>query len=227
MIVAAIGVGLCGTVAMAQTPISLQIPAGDQTQIQAFESSLRAAIVRAGSQLAKRAREVAPNIVLRFEDEARIQDVVLPDGEGLLFFVDVPGIEPNTQLQWQMSRIISSGRGTPTANGANGGGRGSAAFAAPPDPNSLLMTDPPAEYSVFTHDSLVDSMLDSAFGLPLKEGQQLTLVVGDGTSGLPRNPLAEPGRLLYLRIKAEDLQALRQNRITREEAKKRIRQWVY
>jgi len=43
-----------------------------------------------------------------------------------------------------------------------------------------------------------------------------------GTAALSVNPLAEPARMLYLRIKGEDLIALRQNRITRDEAKKRI-----
>jgi hypothetical protein len=89
------------------------------------------------------------------------------------------------------------------------------------------MSNPIKEYSDFTHDALVAALLDSAFALPIREGQKLTLIVGNGTAGLSQDPLAEPARMLYLRIKAEDLLALRQNRITRDEAKKRILEWRY
>ncbi len=226
LIVAIVIVGASGLVS-AQVPVSVQIPADERSQVQAFESSLRTAIARAGSQLAKRAREVAPNIELRFEAEARIVSLVLPD-EGLQFLVDVPGILPRNLQQWELSRLLS-GRPNPGSAGsnvANSGGRVTATIVAP-DPDSVLMTDPVKEYSDFTHDAIVDAMLDSAFALPVREGEKLTVIVGDGTVGLPANPLAEPSRMLYLRLKGEDIIALRQNRITRDEAKKRILQWVY
>lgn len=230
LILTVIALGASGGVAIAQTPVAIQIPAEDQSKVQTFEASLRAAIVSAGGQLAKRAREVVQDIVLQFESEARIQGLFLPDGEGLQFFIDVPGIQPGAAAMWQLGRVINDRRDT--LNAANPGGTGTARVGAPattttPDPNSVLMTDPIAEYSRFTHDALVDTMLDNAFALPIKPGQTLTLIVGNGTVGLPRNPLAPPEKLLFLRIKGEDLLALRQNTITRDEAKKRIRQWAY
>lgn len=211
----------------AQTPVSFQPPPNEQTQVQAFENSLRSAIDKAGSQLAARAREVAPNIQLMFDSDARVKGIVLPDGEGVQFFVDVPGIRPETVGQWDLARLLRSRESrdaVPTGNTTVGPVRPGPS-TVPAD--SVLMTDPPKEYSAFTHDALVDAMLEAGFNLPLKDGQSLTLIVGNGTSGLPQNPLAQQAKLLYLRIKSEDLAALRQNRITRDEAKSRIRQWVY
>jgi hypothetical protein len=61
-------------------------------------------------------------------------------------------------------------------------------------------------------------MLD-AITLTLKEGQSLTVSVGSFPD--PANPLAT-GKRLYLTLKADDLIALRANRITRDEARARI-----
>ncbi|HEX5071469.1 MAG TPA: hypothetical protein VFV78_14740 [Vicinamibacterales bacterium] len=211
----------------AQTPVTFQPSSSEQSQIQAFENALRTAIAKAGAQLAARAREVAPNIQLQFDSDARVKGVVLPDSEGTQFFVDVPGIRPETVGQWDLARLLrlrESREGVPASNSTSEPVRTTTA-AVPA--NSVLMTDPPKEYSGFIHDALVDAILDAGFNLPLKDGQALTLIVGNGTSGLPQNPLAEQPKLLFLRIKSEDLAALRQNRITRDEAKSRIRQWVY
>jgi hypothetical protein len=69
-------------------------------------------------------------------------------------------------------------------------------------------------------------MLDYANALPIREGQFLTLSVGVA-SAEPANPLAAIPRRLYLRLKGEDLMALRQNRISRDEARARIREFRY
>jgi len=210
--------------ALAQTTVTFQVNADTESRVQGFDSALRAAIVKAGGQLAERARQVAPNIQLQFESDARIKGIVLPEGEGIQFFIDVPGIRPDTVGQWELSRLLNS-RSEPVVPVANGNATRVPHPAGPTD--SVLMTNPVKEYSDFTHDALVDTMLDNGFMLPLASGQSLTLIIGNGTSGLLQNPLAEKPKLLYLRVKADDLIALRQNRITREEAKNRIRQWVY
>jgi len=224
VITAAVIVGT-GVSIGAQTPQTFQVSPGDQSQLQAFETSLRVAVANAGRQLAVRARQAAPNIQLQFESEARIKAVMLPEGEGVQCFVDVPGIRPESVVQWEIARLLNSqGRrpdpGRPVSTGA--------VVTPKPEPeNPVLMTDPVREYSEFAHDALVEALLDGASSVPVKPSQSLTLIVGDGTSGLPMNPLAQPPRLLYLRIKGDDLIALRESRITRDEAKKRIRQWVY
>ena len=221
-IITVVAIVSAGAAVRAQTPVAAQVSPEDRHQVQVFVSILRAAVAKAGGDLADRARQVAPNIQLQFESEARIVGVPLPEGEGLQFSIDVPGIEPRTQQQWALSAILN-GRPMPVANNA----AGRAPVVVETNSNTVLMTDPGKEYSDFTHDRLVAAMLDSAFALPIREGQKLTLIVGDGTVGLPADPLAAPARMLYLRINGEDLIALRQNLITRDEAKKRIREWRY
>ena len=88
------------------------------------------------------------------------------------------------------------------------------------------MSNPEKEYSEFTRQALVDTMLDNAFALPLKEGQTLTVVVGVA-GNVPTTAIAEIPRKLYLTLKSEDLLALRQNRITRDEARSRISESRY
>jgi hypothetical protein len=154
--------------------------------------------------------------------------VILPQGEGLEFIVDVPGIEPRSASQWELMRLMGS---RPELSGPGTRVSGGAAPNPVPTPSStgdsVLMTDPEKEYSAFAREALINAMLDNAFSLPLKEGQSLTLIVGNGNMGLPADPLAPTTKMLYLRVKGEDLQALRQNRITRDQAKKLILQWVH
>jgi hypothetical protein len=214
----------------AQTVIPVEVSAADLSQMQAFENTLRTAIARAGGQLAARARQVAPNITLQFESDARIKGLILPDSEGVQFFVDVPGIRPDTVSQWELNRLLNASRPAPsvlTAPVANPGNPGARPTDVTVPRDSVAMTNPVTEYSTFAHDALVDAILDSGFNLPIRKGQNLTLIVGNGTSGLPANPLAEVPKFLYLRIKGEDLLALRQNSITRDEARARVRQMVY
>jgi hypothetical protein len=69
-------------------------------------------------------------------------------------------------------------------------------------------------------------MLDNAFALPLKDGQTLTLVVGVA-GGPPTAEISQTPRKLYLTMKSEDLTALRQDRITRDQARTRISESRY
>jgi hypothetical protein len=84
------------------------------------------------------------------------------------------------------------------------------------------MLNPAQEYTDFTRLAVIDTMLDHAFALPLKEGQAFTVSVGAAAAPGPPGRLEAVGRRLYLTLKADDLIALRANRITRDEAKSRI-----
>jgi hypothetical protein len=191
--------------------------------VQGFENNLRAAIERAGAQLAERARQVVSDISLRLETQPRVTGVVLPEGEGMLFLVEVPGIEATSAQLWDMSRRMAQPP-NPLPRMAN---PASPALPAAVPPNAVgLITNPEQEYSEYTRQALLDAMLDYAFALPIKEKQTLTLSVGMVAVG-PTNPLAAIPRRLYLRLKGEDLIALRQNRITRDEAKIRILEFRY
>lgn len=228
-VVALLGAGSTGA---AQTPVNSQVTADALHQVRVFENSLRKAIERAGQQLADRARKVAQaqsiQLQLQFEADIEVRSALMPEGEGVVFFVGVPGIEPSVST---LLGIMARRQPSPlprVANPTNPPGGGTVTpGVVEPDPMVPPLTDPEKEYSNFTHNALVDAMLDNAHALPIREGQALTLVVGNVVSTSMLNPLAGPERMLYLRIKAEDLIALRQNRITRDEARQRIKEWRY
>ncbi len=200
--------------------------------MQAFENNLRVAIERAGAQLGERARQVVPDISLRFETQPKVTGFVLPEGEGILFAIEVPGIEGSSVMLWEMSRRMAQNPNAQNpnlprmGNGVNPPNPASPSMPVPAGVVGVMITNPEQEYSEYTRQALLDAMLDQAFALPLKENQTLTLSVGVAEVA-PANPLAAIPRRLYLRLKGEDLLALRQNRITRDEAKKRILEFRY
>lgn len=216
-IVAALSVA---SVAAAQTLADPQITPDALRQVRSFEDTLRKAIVTAGGQVGDRARAVVPDVKLRFEADPYVKGIILPTGEGIVFTVEVPGIEATSVMMYeQMARILQQqqnqgfmGVGNPRT--------GPPTTPAPPPPPIGSPLDPAAAYQEFTRQALIDAILDSAFTLPLKEGQSLTVTAGT----LDPNPdqLGPILRRLYLTIKADDLMALRQNRITRDEARTRI-----
>lgn len=210
--------GVAGAAA-AQTPVDVQVSQDTLRQVQTFESNLRAAIEKAGAQLGERARQAVPDITLRFEAQPWVKGVVLPAGEGMLFLVEVPDIEGSSVMLWEMSRRMAQPL-NPLPRVTN------PAAPVPAPPGVATITNPEREYSEYTRQALLDAMLDQAFALPIKEDQTLTLSVGVASLA-PSNPLAPIPRRLYLRMKGEDLLALRQNRISRDEAKQRILEFRY
>jgi hypothetical protein len=223
-IVAALILGAGGVVG-AQTPVAVQMSAESMHQVRVFETNLRTAVARAAGQLADRARDVVPGIELTFQSEPKAYGTILPEGEGLVFLVEVPGIEPGGVWIWDQMYKRLAERPDPVTPVTNGRPPDRVVAEGAPKAEGM-MTNPTEEYSEFTRKALVDAMLDNAFALPLKEGQTLTVIVVDG-SILPVNALQQPPRKLTLRLNGDDLLALRQNRIDRDEAKKRIREFRY
>jgi hypothetical protein len=209
-----------GASAGAQTLVPAELPPDARHQVDLFGDSLRSAIVNAGRQLADRAKQVVPDIMLRFETDPAVFSTWMPKGEGATFLVEVPVIEATSAQLWQlarrMPRPISSGNGpvpvaTPTA---------------PPDPVIPPMTNPEQEYSEFIRQALVDAMLQNAFALPLKEGQTLTVIVGEMETSRS-TAISDVRKRLYLTISCEDLTAFKQGRITKDEARKRVQERRY
>jgi hypothetical protein len=178
VLIAALIVGGSGALA-AQGGPTPQLPSDGIHQVRVFETYIRGGLVRAGQQIADRARAVVPDIALR--------------------------LATSVQLWVFFARRQPTGPAVKTGE----------PVAAP----APTMTNPEREYSEYVRQSLIDVILDNGPSLPIKDGQTLTIVE---TGGEATNPLAEPPKKLYLRIKGEDLIALRQNRITRDVAKQRI-----
>jgi len=202
IVVAALSVA---SVAAAQTAVESQVQEDTLRQVQNFESVLVSAVNQAASKVTDRALKAVPDFKLRLEANPIAKGFVMPTGGGMFFLVEVPGIEATSQLLWVQLRQMQ-----------------------PRDPNTRvdnplsvdppMMTNPGKEYSEYTRQAVVEAMLD-AITLPLTEGQSLTVSVGSTPD--PANPMATLKRL-YLILKAEDLMALRANRITRDEAKAKI-----
>jgi hypothetical protein len=220
-IIAVILVVSLGVSAGAQTLVQPELPPDARHQVDVFSDSLRAAIVNAGRQLAVRAQQVVPDIMLRFETDPAVFGTWMPRSEGVTFVVDVPAIEATSVQLFDVYRRLGP------RNVGNGNGTSPVVNPViPPDPVVPPMTDPVAEYSEFTRQALVDAMLQNAFALPLKDGQTLTVIVGQMETGRS-TMITEMRKRLYLTISGEDLAALRQGRITRDEARKRIQERRY
>jgi len=204
-----------GASAGAQTLVQTELPPDARRQVDLFSDSLRSAIVNAGRKLAERAKEVVPGIMLRFETDPAVFGTWLPK-EGAMFLVNVPAIEATSAQLWEINRRIGNGSAPAPVITPN----------VPVNPVVPTMTDPVKEYSEFTRQALVDAMLQNAFALPLKDGQSLTVIVGEMETGRSTTIAAVPRRL-YLNIASEDLAALKAGRISDDDARKRIQERRY
>jgi hypothetical protein len=74
-------------------------------------------------------------------------------------------------------------------------------------------------------EKLIDSLLDWSHMLPLKAGEQVTIVAKDMLDVQTLQPTdlsSRSYRQLILSIKSEDLLAFRQGKVTRDQAKEKI-----
>lgn len=205
-----------------------QVPAGPQAQedalkrnVQTYELVLKQAIFTAGTKVADWARKIEPSVQLGFAAEPEVRGIPLLDNS-LVFHVDVSemGMGISGQLWYEIA--MSKGLiGPPRAGAARVGG-------STPAPDSMKVGSTvnmtPGEYMTEqVRESLIDAILDSATILQtLAAGQTLT-VACNPVDKLERNPLyRNPSKKLVLQIKGEDLVALREGKLSREEAKQRI-----
>jgi len=187
-------------------------------QAKAFELFLRAAVERAGTELAMRAKQQMPEVALQFAAEPVITSVALPE-YGLTFSVRIPEILGSSTYLWNI--MASRPKVGAARVSTNEAGR-AVAVTREADP----FIDPDKEYSTLSRQVLIDAMLDNSHALVIPEGQYL-VVTAIGLPTTTVNPLTDSARWLILRIKSEDLTALRQGRITRDEAKRRIMESRY
>jgi hypothetical protein len=203
------------SVASAQTTAEPPIAIDNQLQIQRYERVLVAAVEEAATRVGKHAREFVPDFQMQFDTAPLAKGYALPTGTGIFFTLEVPGIEPTNEAVFR-SMLRNQQQGAPlNQNLPRVGNNG-------PTGAPVSMMDPAQEYSDFTRQAVIDTMLDQAFALPVKEGQSFTVSVAAAPTPGPAGRLEAPGRRLYLTLKADDLMALRANRITRDEAKGRI-----
>ena len=231
LILGVVFVGALTPVLSAQDQQALQqpaapVPVSDATrnQIEGFETSLLGAIRSAAGKLNNRVKEAFPGVQFKlgFVAEPIVTGVLLPDS-GAVFHVLIPAIE-NLDVKILMMNaprpspvLPTSGRTDPSRPAAN---------VVEANPGVLPLTDPDAEYTSFTRLSLIDAVLDNALALPIPPGQSLSVIAGELQVG-PATPFNPRSRMLILQLKGEDLTALRENRISRDDAKARIKESRY
>ena len=197
-----------------------------KNNVHTFELALKTAVISAGGKVAQWATQLVPNLSFMFADEPRVRSVPLIDNS-LVFHVEVAEI---TSI-YQRLFIAQRGLIPPQPQGRSGAGVVDAAGVAPPDPMGPVSpkavgpppdTSPDKYYTDLVHEALIDTILDSSGVLPLRAGQTLTVACNPVDVAVT-NPLDKnPSRQLILTIKGEDLLALKQGTLSREEAKQRI-----
>jgi hypothetical protein len=178
-------------------------------QVQTFEMVLKTAVETGGRMFANRASEMAPEIsVLSFAPgESPTVSGIADHQLGLYVFqVQVPGVSLFFQVANMMLR---------RPNGLQAiGGR------ANTDPASPF--DLEREYREQVREALLAAVLDNSGGLPLTGSDTLLIYAGGIDSPAP-NPLQRgPSNKLVIKAKGADLTDLRQGRLSRDEAKRRI-----
>lgn len=214
----------CSVPAFAQAPATRPSAPAEVTpnlrfQVRTMETVLTSAVQNGVDRLAQKINEVAPGLRL-FAGLPHAHGYQL-ENMGWFFDVEVPDIYPGS-ADLYVELLPTS----PVA-GANGVGRpvsnsGTVSAAARPEVMApAVVRDPRGEYRTAIREALIDAMLD--FGqMPLKPSESLTIgarrpdPVGPAVAG-------DESVTLVLSIKGEDLTALRAGKITRAEAKARIK----
>jgi hypothetical protein len=228
MFVAAILMGSVALAGQAAAPAQASDPAKPQSdpakpQVRTFEMVLRTAIETAGQNVARRARQMAPDFgemmtVAFAAGQAPVVNGIADHELGLYAFqVQVPNIALSL-------RVLDLMLSQPGGRVPVGGGRVSADGLVTPDP---LDPDPSArlerEYRALVRDALIDAILDNAAGLLMKPTDTL-LIVASGIDPVVPNALERraPASSLVLKVKASDLAEFREGKIKKEDVRGRI-----
>ena len=205
-------------------------------QVNRFEEMLRLAIKEAGTQLARQAEAMQPatqtKVQISFSTAPVVSGVVIPN-VGPVFDVQIPAILSSNLAILKMwsefpktyqggQQITQGGQQVSTTSD-----RVAATRMPNPDPMGPAVApfDPVRVYTTTARDKLIEALLDWSNMLPLKPGEQVTIVAKDMLDVQPAQPTdlsSRAFRQLILSIKSEDLLAFRQGKITRDEAKQKI-----
>ena len=222
-LVAAVMVGITVPVIAQQ-----QAPSGPPAQeealkrnVQVFEMALRSAIIEAGVKVAQWAQKIDSSVRLEYVAPPEVRAVPLMDNS-LVFHVDVAELGVTSAL-WTARQKFGPQPQTPQQGGAASRVGGTA--AAPDSARVGTLPDmTPSQYMTEqVREALINAILDSATMLPLLSSGQTLTVACNPVDVLVTNQLyRNTSKKLVLQIKGEDLVALREGKLTREQAKERI-----
>jgi hypothetical protein len=199
-------------------------------QIRQYEVALRNAVLHAGEQLAERASQIVPGVQLAPATEPVVRFVPTP--EGPVFDVQIPLLlDAGPVIMRMLQQNQRPSPNSPAINVAQPQNRvtGTGVVQADPmtpSPVQGQSFDPDKEYTDFARSALIDALLDNSAAVPIKDGQRLEIAASGLEIG--RGPLyPDNSKKLMLVISAVDLLEFRQGKITRDEAKARIKEGKY
>jgi hypothetical protein len=200
-----------GTLAAQAPPPAAAMPASVRVQVRTMENVFVTAVRSGVEQIAQKATETMPGLTL-VGGVPRAHGYAV-DNHGWFFDVEVPELYWATlEMYVQLQRAPRPEANRPVGN-TTGQAAGSNILAQPAEPT--VTRD---DYRRIIREALMDAMLD--YGqIPLKATEWLTVGVRS-----PDTPSSMDDTVaLVMQITGEDLTLFRQTKITREEAKKRIK----
>jgi hypothetical protein len=191
-----------------------------RADVGTFEMLLQRAINRATLEMRDWAQQIVPNVALMLEAEPVVHGV--PAGDvSITFNVEVAQLL-GVNL-WQV--VQQRQRPQPDPSGVQRVGAQGAQIV-PGDPTNpaprVTNDDADKQWSEFVRQSVIDAILDNSGVLPLKDDQILAVAVTPANATGPTPGYKPASRTLILSIKGGDLQLLRQGKISRDEAKRKI-----
>jgi hypothetical protein len=191
-----------------------------RADVGTFEMLLQRAINRATLEMRDWAQQIVPNVALMQAANPVVHGV--PAGDvSITFNVEVAellGVDI-----WQVIHERQRPQPDPSGGVQRVGSVGAqivpADPATPPAPR-VTTADANKQWSEFVRQAVINAILDNSGVLPLKEDQILAVAVTPANVTGPTPGSAS--RTLILSIKGADLEQLRQGKISRDEAKRRI-----
>lgn len=216
-------------------PASEGVDQQTRYQIRQYEGLLKQAVFHAGEQLAARASQIVPGVLLALAIDPEIRFVPTP--EGPVFDVRIPPLLDAgplalqmMQQQQQQQRSQPASPALPVAQNPDRViGTGGGIVAPDPmsnGPASAAAFDPNKEYTAFAREALIDALIDNSAAVPLKEGQRLE-IAASGFEPARGALYPDNSRKLMLVISYADLTEFRQGKITKEQVKARIKEDRY
>jgi hypothetical protein len=207
------------------TPTALSASQLDRLRadVGTFEIVLQRAITSANQQMAQWAQQIVPNVYLTPAAEPAVHGVPVADST-IVFHIEMAEmLGVNLFMQARMRSQPPQDNAT-TRNVQTTPRVG--AEIVQPDP---MNGQPPmnsatadAQYSEYVREALVDAILDRSGVLTLKDDQTLAIFLTPVNVAISNPLYKSTSKTLVLTIKGADLAALRQGRIPRDEAKRRI-----
>ena len=187
-----------------------------RADVGTFEIVLQRGVDRAALQLKQWAAAILPDVPL-FQAAPPIARGVPAGDASITFTIEVSemvgvNLWQTVQSRQRQDPVRVSSTGATVVQGDP--------LSGPPPPSAVGVTGNSinAHYSDFVRDAVIDAILDQSGVLTLKDEQMLAVaVIPVSVTGPPNR-----SRTLILSIRGGDLSSLRQGKISRDEAKRRI-----